>query len=120
MRGGRIISTIAIAMFLILRGGDCVPLLFADQPTKDCCTKGNCSRSQNSDPCCQASSSDSVKHFQAQEKVALPALAEADSVVAVAGSPGLLPILSAEPLPIDTSPPYSLGPIARMSLPLLI
>ncbi len=114
------ISTLIIAMILILRGGDCVPLLFANQQAKDCCTKGKCSRSQKADPCCQTSSSDSVQHFQVQEKVSLPALAQVDSVVVEAFSYSLLTVLVSEPILIDTSPPSSPGPITRVSLPLLI
>jgi hypothetical protein len=120
MRKGRIISTLIIAMILILRGGDCVPLLFANQQTKDCCTKGKCSRSQKADPCCQTSSSDSVQHFQAQEKVSLPTLAQVDSIAVEVFSINLHSVLIAEPLLIDTSPPLYSGPIARLSLPLLI
>ena len=120
MSKGRISSTLIIAVILILRGGDCVPLLFANQQTKDCCTKGKCSRSQKADPCCQISSSDSVQHFQAQEKVSLPTLAQVDStaVDVLSNNPpsGLIP----EPRLIDTSPPLYSSPIARLSLPLLI
>ena len=114
------ISTLIIAMILILRGGDCVPLLFANQQSKDCCTKGKCSRSQKADPCCQTSSSDSVQHFQAQEKVSLPTLAQVDSVVMEALSSRLLTVHVSEPIPIDTSPPSYSGPNSRLSLPLLI
>ena len=111
MRKGRISSTLIIAAILILRGGDCVPLLFANQQTKDCCTKGKCSRSQKADPCCQTSSSDSVQHFQAQEKVSLPTLAQLDSPAVEVFSSSLLTVLGAEPSLIDTSPPPDLGPI---------
>lgn len=120
MRKGRAISTLVIAVILILRGGDCVPLLFANQQTKECCTKGNCSRSQKACPCCQTSSSDSVQHFQAQERVPLPTLADVDSFAVEAFSSSLLPVLYFEPIPIDTSPPFLPGPITRVSLPLLI
>ena len=120
MRKGRIISTLIIAVILILRGGDCVPLLFANQQTKDCCTKGKCSRSQKPDPCCQTSSSDSVQHFQAEEKVSLPTLAQVDSATVEAFSSSLLAILVFEAVLIDTSPPWFPGPMARVSLPLLI
>ncbi len=120
MREGRIISTLFIAMILILRGGDCVPLLFANQQTKDCCTKGKCSRSPKADPCCQTSSSDSVQHFQAQEKVSIPTLDQVDSMAVVAYSPSLITAVIAEPILIDTSPPVYSGPISRLSLPLLI
>lgn len=120
MRKGRIISTLIIAMILILRGGDCVPLLFANQQTKDCCTKGKCSRSQKADPCCQTSSSDSVQHFQAQEKVSLPTLDQVDSMAVVAFTPCLIAAFIAEPILIDTSPPSYSDPISRLSLPLLI
>lgn len=120
MRKGRIISTLIIAVILILRGGDCVPLLIANQQTKDCCAKGKCSRSQKADPCCQTSSSDSVQHFQAQEKVSLPTLAQVDSVTLESGSPILVAVLTFEPVQTDTSPPAYPGPITRLSLPLLI
>ena len=100
MSKGRIISTLIIAMILILRGGDCVPLLFANQQTKDCCTKGKCSRSQKADPCCQTSSSDSIQHFQAQDKVSLPTLAQVDSVVMEAFSSSLIGSSIAEPIQI--------------------
>lgn len=120
MRRGRVISTLIIAMILILRGGDCVPLLFANQQTKDCCTKGKCSRSQKADPCCQTSSSDSVQHFQAQEKVFLPTLAQVDSITVEIFSTNLHSVLVAEPLLVDTSPLPHSSPIARLSLPLLI
>jgi hypothetical protein len=119
MRKARIISTLIIAIILILRGGDCVPLLFANQQTKDCCAKGKCSRSQKADPCCQSSSSDSVQHFQAQEKVPFPTLAQMDSVADIV-STSLTTVLAAEPMPIDTSPPTSAGALSRLSLPLLI
>lgn len=120
MRKGRIISTLIIAMILILRGGDCVPLLFASQQTKVCCTKGKCSRSQKADPCCQTSSSDSVQHFQAQEKVSLPTLAQVDSIAVEVFSSNLLAVVVSEPILIDTSPPSYSGPFSRLSLPLLI
>jgi len=120
MRTGRILSTLIIAVILMLRGGDCVPLLFANQQTKDCCTKGKCSRSQKADPCCQTSSSDSVQHFQAQEKFSVPTLAQVDSVAEEAFSPSLFAVFVAEPFLIDTSPPSYSGPISRLSLPLLI
>lgn len=123
MRKGRIASTFILAAILILRGGDCVPLLFANQQTKDCCTKGECSRSHKSDPCCQTSSSDLVKHFEAQEKVSLPTLAwiDAMSVPAVPAVPAALSTaLVAEPAPIDTSPTLLPAPRSRASLPLLI
>jgi hypothetical protein len=120
MRKGRIISTLIIAVILILRGGDCVPLLFANQQTKDCCTKGKCSRSQKADPCCQTSSADSVQHFQAQDKVSLPIPVQVDSVVLDAFSSSLLSVLADEEVLIDISPPPNLGPYGRVSLPLLI
>src|SRR5215213_7090449 len=118
MRRCRIVSTLIIAI-LILRGGDCIPLLLANQQTKDCCTKGKCSRSQKADPCCQTSSSDSVQHFQAEEKVSISTLAQVDSVVVECFSARFLTVFAAEPIPIDTSPPSSLGPFTRVSLPLL-
>lgn len=120
MGKGRIISTLIIAMILILRGGDCVPLLFANQQTKECCTKGKCSRLQKADPCCQIGSSDSLEHFQAQEKVSLPTLAQVDSIAVEGFSTNLHSVLVAEPLLIDTSPLPDSSPIARLSLPLLI
>ena len=120
MRKGRIISTLIIAVILMLRGGDCIPLLLANQQTKDCCTKGKCSRSHKADPCCQTSSSDSVQHFQAQEKISISTLAQLDSVAVESFSPRFLTVLAAEPLRIDTSPPSSFGPLTRLSLPLLI
>lgn len=120
MSKGRIISTLIIAMILILRGGDCVPLLFANQQTKDCCTKGKCSRSQKADPCCQTSSSDSIQHFQAQEKFSLPILAQVDSIAVEVFSSNFHAVLVSQPILIDTSPPTYSGPISRLSLPLLI
>ena len=118
MRGLRIISTLVIASILILRGGDCIPLLFANQATKDCCTKGKCSRSQKADPCCQTSSSDGVQHFQAEDKVNPPALTE----LAFAGAcwHGLMADLNAQSLFLDISPHPPPDPLVRLSLPLLI
>lgn len=113
-------STLILAMILILRGGDCVPLLFANQQAKDCCTKGKCNRSQKADPCCQTSSADSVQLFQAQEKLSLPSLAQVDSVAVELFSSSLFTALVSEPVPIDSSPPPYPGPISRLSLPLLI
>ena len=120
MRKGRIISTLIIAAILILRGGDCMPLLFANQQTKDCCTKGKCSRSQKADPCCQTSSSDSVEQLQASAKVFPPALAQVDALAVQIFSTNLYSALVAEPPLIDTSPPSYFGPTSRLSLPLLI
>ena len=120
MRGLRIISTLVIASILILRGGDCIPLLFANQATKDCCTKGKCSRSQKADPCCQTSSSDAVQHFQAEDKVNLPALAELDFGFAVSCWPGSMPVLHAQSFVLDISPHPPPDPLVRLSLPLLI
>lgn len=120
MRGIRIIPTLVIASILILRGGDCVPLLFANQATKDCCTKGKCSRSQKADPCCQTSSSDDVQHFQAEDKVSLPALAELDFAFASSCWPSLMPVLSAQSFVLDISPHPPPDPLVQHSLPLLI
>ena len=47
------ISTLIIAMILILRGGDCVPLLFANQQTKDCCTNGKAAEIITHPPFCE-------------------------------------------------------------------
>lgn len=120
MRKGRILSTLILAMILILRGGDCVPLLFANQQAKDCCTKGKCSRSQKADPCCRTSSADSVQLFEGQQKLALPTLAQVNSVAVEIFSSSLFIVLVSDPLPIDSSPPPHPGPISRLSLPLLI
>jgi hypothetical protein len=120
MRKGRIISTLIIAAILILRGGDCVPLLFANQQTKDCCTKGKCSRSQKADPCCQTSSSDSVQYFQTEEKASISISAPVNFAAVEWLSSSFLTVLAAEPIPIDTSPPSFLVPNTRVSLPLLI
>lgn len=120
MRKGRIISTLIIAVILVLRAGDCVPLVFANQETKECCTKGKCNRSQKTDPCCQTSSSDSVQHFQAQEKAPLPTLAQVDLAAGPPFPCSILASFAAEPALIDTSPPSPTGPITRVSLPLLI
>jgi hypothetical protein len=108
------------AAVLLLRAGDCVPLMFADQKTKDCCHRGKCTPAKNADPCCQTSSSAPVQHFQAQEKVSIPPLAEADLLIAPDSVGGPDPFLSATPFLIEISPHPSPGPIARISLPLLI
>lgn len=75
---------IAVVM-LLLGGGDCVSLLFAEQQTKECCTKGHCSPGQKADPCCESSSSAPIKYFQAQGKSSIPPLTDA----AIASLPNL-------------------------------
>ena len=110
---------IAVAALLV-RAGDCVPLLFADQQTKDCCHRGKCSPAKNADPCCKTSSSTPVQHFQAQEKFSYPPLMQADLLIATDTISGIDPFLTAVLFLIEISPHYSPGPIARISLPLLI
>lgn len=119
MGHGKVIPMLIAAVFLLLRGGDCVPLLFADQPTKDCCTRGKCSP-QKADPCCEKSSAPSVPYFQPSDKVSLPELVDAGLVatadIAIAASiPGISWIALAE---ISPHPPP--GDHAHVSLPLLI
>lgn len=81
MGRGRIIPMLAAVVVLLLRGGNCVPLLLADEQTKDCCHRGKCSPSKDADPCCQTSSAAPVQHFEAADKVSVPALAYTGVVV---------------------------------------
>ena len=110
---------IAVVM-LLLRGGDCVSLLFADQQTKECCTKGHCSPGQKADPCCESSSSAPIKYFQAQGKFSIPPLSD----VAVALFAEAVPqLMSADPRPfvpgfLFQSPPP--GASSQAPVPLLI
>jgi hypothetical protein len=120
MRSGRIISMLIAAVVLLLRAGDCVPLLFADQQAKDCCHRGKCSPAKNADSCCKTSSSAPVQHFQAQEKFSYPPLVQSDLLIATDSTGGFGPFLTAAPFLIEISPHASPGPIARISLPLLI
>lgn len=120
MRSVRVASMLAVAAILILRGGDCVPLLFADDAAKECCTKGKCSRSQKPDPCCEKSSSDDVQQFQAKDRVSVPALAELDFAFAAVCLPDRAPALAVE-LVVAFAPAHAPpGPPGQTSLPLLI
>jgi len=120
MGHGKFIPMWIAAVILLLRGGDCVPLLLADQQTKDCCTRGKCSPSQKADPCCEKSSAPSVPYLQASDKVSLPALVDAGVIgnvdIAITASlPGISWIALVE---ISPHPPP--GDHAHVSLPLLI
>src|SRR4051794_30315986 len=74
MPGKRFLPLLLAAVILILQGGDCVSLFFADQRAHDCCRKGNCSP-KNPDPCCQVSAKPTVTQSPAREKTPLPVLA---------------------------------------------
>lgn len=74
MIGGRIISVALAAIILLLSGGDCVPLVFADKETRDCCTRGHCGPGK-SNPCCKISSAAAVQQFQPEVKFSVPELA---------------------------------------------
>lgn len=56
------------AAILLLQGGNCVSLLFADQQANDCCTRGECNPARKADPCCQTSPSAGIKYFQPESK----------------------------------------------------
>lgn len=121
MGRGKIVPMLIAAVILLLRAGDCVPLLFADNQTKTCCTRGKCSPSQRADPCCQSSNAAPVQQFQAQEKVVIPALEDAGLLVAAVEAPAVLPALHGARLAFFDWPSHSPpGTIALVSLPLLI
>lgn len=119
MSRGRIIVALLAATVFLLRAGDCMTYLFADQQTQDCCKRGNCSPSRNADPCCQTSKVTSAQHFQAQEKISVPVLTQAEFL-------GPVPLDLAAScrfstlLPCEDSTDSPPGSLARTSLPLLI
>ncbi len=110
---------IAVVM-LFLRGGDCVSLLFADQQTKECCTRGHCSPGKKADPCCESSNAAPIKYFQAEGKFSIPPLS--DAAIAIFAEP-VPHLVSADPrqfVPgfLFQSPPP--GVSSQAPLPLLI
>ena len=105
------------AAVLLLRGGDCVSLLFADQQSNDCCTRGECSPAKNADPCCQVSNSSAAKHFQPEAKLTAPELSVVSLPVTLV-LPAFSDSFTRLPLAVaGESPPGTFG---RVSLPLLI
>lgn len=117
---GRVIPTFFAVAMLLLRGGDCVSLLFADQESRDCCTRGTCSPAKKADPCCKSSGSAPVQHFQAENKSSVPPPSDAglaifDQSVPQVGSAQFT--LSMVGLSFH-SPPR--GPSTQAPLPLLI
>ena len=71
MSGRRAIPMFIALAILLLNGGDCISPLFADQQSKDCCTRGKCNPLQKADPCCQTTSPSATQDFQASAKVTL-------------------------------------------------
>ena len=61
------------AAIILLNAGNCISPLFADQKTKDCCSRGKCSPAGKPDSCCQTSSGSTASYFQAAEKFVLSA-----------------------------------------------
>jgi chitodextrinase len=119
MSRGRTILGLVVATMFLFRAGDCMTYLFADQQARDCCKRGECSRSQDADPCCQNSKVTSAQHFQAQERVSVPVLDQVQfagpAPLNLVDSLGWSMLLSYEDAP-DPPP----GGLALTSLPLLI
>ena len=120
MGNGKIVPMLLAAVILVLRGGDCVPLLFADKQAHECCNKGKCSPSAKADPCCATSSSATTKHFvEAEKRTSVPVLADAQVLASVDLALSPPELTSQSPLfdSVVHSPPGYKRPI---SLPLLI
>src|SRR5579872_700699 len=62
MRRGFHIAIALVAVFLLARPFDCFASGNFDRKAADCCAKGKCHQSADSDPCCQSSTPDS-NHF---------------------------------------------------------
>jgi hypothetical protein len=120
MGGRRVIPMLIAAIMLLLRGGECVSPLFADQQTRECCTRGTCSPAHKSDPCCEFSNSTTVKHFQAETRVAIPSPSDAGFAVLSETVPQLVSSDRRFSLISGSVQPPGPGVSSRTPLPLLI
>ena len=110
---------IALAMVL-LKGGDCISPLFADQESKDCCTRGKCNPSQKADPCCQTTSPSATQYFQPTTKITLDqnSLVLTDTVIDVAQIEPSFVAVNRDFLEMEFKSPPAVA--QTVSLPLLI
>lgn len=118
MPGRRFLPLLLAAVILILQGGDCVSLFFADQQAHDCCRKGNCSP-KNPDPCCQVSAKQTVAQSLAKEKTPLPVLA-AQMLLPAWAQPFILLSVDQQSRFILTFALAQPGQLDNFSLPLLV
>jgi len=120
MSGRRAVPMFIALAMVLLKGGDCISPLFADQESKNCCTRGKCNPSQKADPCCQTTSPSATQYFQPATKVTLDqsSLALTDVVIDVAHlEPSFVAVNRGFLEMAFKSPP---GLTQSVSLPLLI
>ncbi len=102
--------------------GECGSRLFASKEKKECCNRGKCAPSKQSDDCCQIAHSSSSKPFVTSGKSSIP-----NPLHTVAGLAAPLPtvqlhaVLMPSPLIWDDVTWLGLGPpLSAINLPLLI
>jgi hypothetical protein len=116
MRRGAHIGVSLIAVFLLVRPFDCFATGASTQKAKDCCRKGNCAPTSNSDECCKNTVPDHNRLLQAK------AVDHSSPLIAFGAVhiPSLISALTFQGLADRvTHPPPRIGLIAR-NLPLII
>jgi hypothetical protein len=116
MRRGIHISVSVIAILLLLKPFDCFSSGPFTQKAADCCKKGKCAPSRNSDDCCKGTLPGG-KQLMASKAPHNSSLT-LDFVATVAASP-IAPTLAIVPFSDVLAPPGS-PPVSRRNLPLLI
>jgi len=120
MIGRRLLPLFFSAAIILLNAGNCISPLFADQKTKDCCSRGKCSPARTSDSCCQTSSGPTASYFQTAEKFVLSvqlAVTADRAIPDVIFSPLLLAVFGSR---FESPVAWPPGASPSASLPLLI